>query len=352
MLLKALSNKVWKIMLSGLLTLGLAACGNSSEPKVQIVHSGPAQSSKASSYPEKPITMIAPSGPGGGWDRTARVTAKVLTETKLISKSMTVENKPGGGGVVFLADYATKDKKNNYKLFISSPPILLNHLKREGNSPFGYRDTTPLAQLIKDYGAIVVNADSKFKDLKSLIDVLKADPSQVTFAGGSAPGSMYHMVSVLPALKSGIDAKKIKYVSYDGTGESMTALLGGHADVLSTDASSLGDYLKAGKIRVLAVASPSRLGGELKDAPTMKEQGVDAEFNIWRGVFGPKEMGKDAFDYWEAKLKEMVQSEAWQRELKANNWEGDYKNPADFKAFLEKQEAQIKELLTAIGMEK
>lgn len=78
--------------------------------------------------------MTAPSGAGGGWDKTARSLTKVLTETKLIEQTMTVENKPGGGGTVFLAEYVAKDNKDPYKLFVSSPPILINNLKKKGTA--------------------------------------------------------------------------------------------------------------------------------------------------------------------------------------------------------------------------
>ena len=349
----------WKVTALGLLAVSLAACGSSGAKPAAT--SAPADSGKAaatpaaaakSGYPEKALSLIAPSGAGGGWDMTARTIAKVLSDTKAVDKPITVENKPGGGGTVFMAEYATKDVKDNYKLFVSSPPILINHLKKEGNTPYGFNDTTPLAQLTKDYGAVAVAATSKYKDLKSLLEDMKKDPTKLTVAGGSAPGSMDHLVSILPAFKYGIDPKKVKYVSYDGGGEAVTALLGGNADVLGTDASSLDQYVKAGKIRILAVAAPARLGGNLKDVPTMKEQGVDAEFLIWRGIFGPKNMSPEAKSYWDEALKKMVESDAWKKEMQANSWETDFKKSDDFKTYLAQQETQLKDMLTALGMQK
>ncbi len=349
-----MKKRNWAIaLMTGLLAFSLTACGGGTVPtSSQTGGKENTQASQTSKYPEKPIVVVAPSGAGGGWDKTARSFTKVLGETKLVDKTMTVENKPGGGGAVFMAEYATQDKKNDYKLFVNSPPILINHLKKEGNSPYGYEDTTPLAQLTKDYGAIVVGANSKYNDLKSLIADVKADPSKVTFAGGSAPGSMDHLVAVLPAFKSGVDPKSVKYVSYDGGGEAMAALIGGNADVIATDASSVGEYVKAGKVKVLAVSSAERLQGDLKDVPTMKEQGVDAEFTIWRGVFGPKEMSKEAFAYWSEKIKALTETEQWNKELQANGWEKEYKNADDFKAFLAQQESLVKDLLTALNMAK
>ncbi|MBO9128796.1 tripartite tricarboxylate transporter substrate binding protein [Bacillus sp. 165] len=336
-------KKLSVLVLSSILLLGLGACSDASKTSGNIAEKG---------YPKKSITVVAPSGAGGGWDITARSFTKVLTETKLVKQTMTVENKPGGGGAVFMAEYATQEKKNNEKLFISSPPILINNLKKEGNSPFGYKDTTPLAQLTKDYGAIVVRADSKYKDLKSLLEDMKADPSKITLAGGSSPGSMDHLIGILPAYKFGIQPASIKYVSYDGGGEAITALLGNNADVISTDISSVREFLKAGKVRVLGVTAPKRLSGELKDIPTVKEQGIDAEFIIWRGVFGPKEMSKEAYEYWQQTISKLVKTEEWKKELETQGWESDYRDGKDFQTFLGGQEQLIEDLLKALGMEK
>jgi putative tricarboxylic transport membrane protein len=325
------------------LALSLSACGTASKE---------GGSASAGKYPDKPITVVAPSGAGGGWDKTARSLTKVLAETKLVTQTMTVENKPGGGGAVYMAEFATKEAKNPYTLMVKSPPILINNLKKEGNSPYGYKDTTPLAQLTKDYGAIVVQANSKYNTIKALLDDIKADPKKLTVAGGSAPGSMDHLITILPAFKYGIDPKAVKYVSYDGGGEAIAALLGGNADVIGTDASSVGQYVKAGKVKVLAVTSSTRLTGDLKDVPTLKESGIDTEFTIWRGVFGPKGMSKDQLAFWEKTLKTLNEKEEWKKELQANGWESEFRGPEEFKKYLGEQEKLVKELLTALDMAK
>lgn len=337
-------KKISAVLCAGALAVSLGACSSDA----------PASSGKkeGSDYPTKAITVVAPSGAGGGWDLTARSLTKVLSETKIVEQPMTVENKPGGGGAVFMAEYATAQAENNEMLFVNSPPIIINNLKKEGNSPYGVKNTTPLAQLTKDYGAIVVKADSKFKDLKSVLEEVKKDPSKLTFAGGSAPGSMDHLISILPAYEYGVDPTKVKYVSYDGGGEAITALLGGNADVIGTDASSVKEFLKAGKVRVLAVTSSERLAGDFKDVPTAKEQGVEAEFTIWRGVFGPEKMSEDAKAYWEKSLEKLANSPEWKKEVETQGWDLDYKNGEDFKKFLEEQEGQVQQLLEALGMQK
>lgn len=340
-------KKLTTVALASMLALSLAACSSDSGGSASSDSGG-----TSSDYPKNNMAIIAPSGAGGGWDLTARAIAKTMNETELIDKSITVENKPGGGGAVYMAEYATKEVKNDYALLVKSPPILINNNKSEGNSPYGYKDTTPLAQLTRDYGAIVVKADSKFETLTDVLEAIKNDAKSVTLAGGSAPGSMDHLVGVLPAFEYGLDPKIVKYVSYDGGGEAVAALLGGNADVIATDASAIAPYVKSGDVRVLAVSSSERLEGELSDVPTFQEEGIDAEFTIWRGLFGPKEMSDAAFDYWSDKLEKMSETDEWKAELEKNGWESEYRNSKDFTSYLEDQDKVIVELLTALGMQK
>ena len=171
-------------------------------------------------------------------------------------------------------------------------------------------------------------------------------------AGASAPGSMDHLITVLPAYKYGIDPKSVKYVSFDGGGESV-ALLGKNADAIGTDISTISQYVKSGQVRVLAVTSPEKIKIEgLEDTPTLKELGLDAEFTIWRGLFGPKEMSKDAKDYWIEKLTALNDTDVWKEDLKRNGWEQDFKSGKDFEKFLGEQEVLISDLLKALDMHK
>jgi putative tricarboxylic transport membrane protein len=342
-------KKIGSLFTSVALVLSLAACNGSTAGSFKA---GGESSKAAEEYPKKPIVITAPSGAGGGLDTTARMLSKVLQETDLSKTTITVENKPGGGQAVGLADFVSQAPSDPYRLYLPSVPLLINNLKKEGNSPHSFRDLTPLAQLTKDYGAIVVPADSKYKDLKSLFEDLKKNPASLIVAGGSAPGSQDHLVAMLPAVKAGVDATKIRFVSYDGGGEAMTALIGGNADVLATDISGTGEYLKAGKVRVLGVSSPQRLKGIYADIPTYKEEGIDAEFTIWRGLFGPKDMPNYAVDYWNKTLSKMSQTSEWKQVLETNGWEDGYKKSSDFAAFLEEQEKLVEEILASLDMKK
>lgn len=333
-----IKNKWLTLVVSGLALTGMVACGGSKK-------------NPNAAYEPKSITMVAPSDAGGGWDKTARSITKVMSETKLVGVNMSVENVPGASGAKFLASYLAKDVGNDSKLFVNSPPILINNLKKDG-SPSGYKDVTPLAALTQDFGVIAVRADSPIKDIKELIAKVKANPTEIKIAGGSSPGSMDHLIALLPLHRSGVDITKVKYLPFDGGGKAVVALLGGEADALSSDASGIAEMAKAGKVRVLATTATVRLPAPLDQVPTFKESGVDAEFLIWRGVFGPKDMSPNAYKFWQNALKDLSTKPEWQAELKTQGWSGDYKDGDQFKAYLGQQEAVIKELLTTLSLAK
>ena len=212
---------------------------------------------------------------------------------------------------------------------------------------------TPLAGLTQDFGNLAVRVDSPINDVKELMDKFKADPTKISIAGGSSPGSMDHLIALLPLYKSGVDITKVKYLPFDGGGKAIVALLGGEADVIATDASGITEMAKAGKVRVLGISSAERLKTDaLAQIPTFKESGIDAEFLIWRGVFGPKDMSANAQKFWQNALKELSTKPEWQAELAKQGWVGDYKDAEQFKAYLGQQEATIKELLTTLGLAK
>ena len=111
--------------------------------------------------PRRQVTILAPAGAGGGLDMVARTMAKIFDAKKIVTQPITVENKPGGGQVTGIVAFANQDAKNDHKLMITSTPFILNHIKKDGNSPIGPEQVYPLALLQVDYGIIAVKADSK-----------------------------------------------------------------------------------------------------------------------------------------------------------------------------------------------
>ena len=111
--------------------------------------------------PRRQVTILAPAGAGGGLDMVARTMAKIFDAKKIVTQPISVENKPGGGQVTGTVAFANQDAKNDHKLMIASTPFILNHIKKDGNSPIGPEQVYPLALLQVDYGIIAVRADSK-----------------------------------------------------------------------------------------------------------------------------------------------------------------------------------------------
>jgi putative tricarboxylic transport membrane protein len=343
-----LLKKKWLMgMMTGLLAFSLAACNATDKT------SGDDSEKEVKEYkPEKAISIMAPSGAGGGLDTASRIIAKLAAEQGLVDQPITVENKPGGGQVIGTTEFALQEVGNDYKLMLASTPFVLNYIKSEGAATVSFRDVTPLVRLQVDYGVLAVKADSKFTDLKSFMDALKADPSSLTVAGGGAPGTWDYLNSILVADAYGIDGNKVKYTAYDGGSEAVTALLGGNADILTSDLSSVAEYLKSGDVRVLGVSSEERVGGNFADIPTYKEQGFDVVTANWRGIYGPKDMSPEAKTFWENTLTTIAKSDAWLSENAALGIQDGYMNSEDWIASMEKEEETYLELYKKLGLAK
>jgi len=301
-------------------------------------------------YPTEGITAVVPNSAGGGNDASARLLAKLLANLNLVSEPITVQNIPGGGQAVGMAEFSTKYKDNDHGLYLASPPTIINNLRKEGNSPYGYKDTTPLGLIYSDIAILAVKSDSKYKDLKSFVKDLKEDPTKISIVGGSGPGSQDHLTVMLLADKSGIDPTKVKYIGYDGSGDALTSLLGNNGDALTTDLSGITEFVKSGDVRILAVASPQRLTGDLADVPTYTEQGVDLVYYNWRGVFGPKDLDPKVVEFWDTNLKALTESEEFIEEVSVSGFVQGYMNSTEFKEYLEEQEVMFEDILSKLGM--
>lgn len=302
----------------------------------------------APQYPTKPMEFIAPAGAGGGWDLTIRTVGKVLTDTKLVTVPMPVTNKPGGGGAVTLA-YLQEKKGSDGIVTVYSPPLILINLN--GSTPLGYKDVTPLARLITDYGAFVVHKDSKYKTINDVMEALKKDPKSVKIAGNSAAGSMDHVQFLIIAKAAGVEKlKEIDYVSFQD-GSAGAQVMGGHVDLFTTGMSEVKSLMDSGKVRVLASTAAKRIGeGSVAEVLTCKEQGINATFENWRGLFGTPGMPDYAVKYWQDTLAKMVQTNEWKEACKRNGWDDAYLNGPEFASFLAQTNESYKGIMQEIGM--
>lgn len=303
----------------------------------------------APKYPSGNMDFVAPAGAGGGWDTTMRTVAKVLGDTKIVNVPMPVRNAPGAGGAVHLSTLQKK-KKNDKTITVYSPPILFFNLN--GSSKFGYRDTIPLARLIADYGAFVVKADSPYKSISDVMEALKKDPKSIKIGGISSAGSMDHVQFLIIARAAGVpNLNQIDYIPFDDDG--VAQLLGGHINLFSTSLADVKGLVESGDVRVLAQTADNRIGeGKMGEIPTCKEAGIDANFINWRGLFGAPSMPDYAVAYWREALKKLQDTEEWKKACEQQGWDNIYLDGDEFKAFLDKTEAEYIEVMKDIGMYK
>lgn len=327
---------IFRVMMMGV-TIGLAGCSPTKEQKM------PEQ------YPLEAVELIAPAGRGSGYDLTVRSVSQCLLNTGLVPVPLPVTNKPGGGGEITLR-YLEENRGQDDVISIFSPPVCLINLN--GGTELNYVDnTTPIAQLIVDYGCISVRADSPYHTLGQVMEHLIESPKSMRVGGTSSVGSMDHIQFLKVAHAAGVG--NLKNISYEGfeNGGAVTQLMGGRVDVLSTGISDVVGLVESGDIRVLAVTSGERLEGDvISQMPTCREQGIDAEFVIWRGLFGPGDMPDCAVEYWEDVLREMSESEQWKSVCKRYGWTMEYKDHEEFSVFLETVNEEYRELLGEVGL--
>ena len=252
--------------------------------------------------PSKP-ECIAPAKPGGGFDLTCRIAQSAMTDGKQLSAPMRITYMPGGIGAVAYNAIVGQRPGEAGTVVAWSGGSLLN-LAQGKFGRFTENDVRWVATVGADYGAVVIRADAPWKTLPELMAAIKKEPTKVVFGAGGTIGSQDWMKAALTARSAGIDHKTMRFVAFEGGGEALTALQGGHSQVYSGDAGEIAELVKQGApIRVLAVFADSRLPGTLKDVPTAKEQGFDIQWPIARGFYvGPKVSDAD-YQWWSNAFK-------------------------------------------------
>jgi putative tricarboxylic transport membrane protein len=292
------------------------------------------------------LKIMAPAGPGGGWDSAARSLQQVLTATGA-SKNVQVVNVPGAGGTVGLAQFVNNAKGDGTQLMVMG--ITMVGAVLTNKSPVGLDAVTPIARMTGDPLVVVVPANSPIKTLKDLAAAIKADTSKVVWAGGSAGGAD-HILAGLVAMQAGGDAAKLNYVPFSGGGEALAEMLGGRVSAGVSGYNEFESQIKAGKLRALAVSTGKRIDGV--DVPTIKEQGLDVEVVNWRGVVAGPGITAPQKAALSAAVTTALKSPEWAKIAKARGWDDAYLDADAFAAFLKSDQQRVKDVLTSIGLVK
>ena len=299
--------------------------------------------------PQKNVEIVAGSAPGGSNDKTARAMERILLTGKLVPTSLVVVNKPGGGGSIAYT-YVSQRPGDAHYLYIASAGLLSNHIV--GASSLNHTDFTPIALLYEDAAVFAVRTESPIRTGKDLADRLKKDPRSVVVGFANAFGSSRHMAAALLMKTLGGNARDLKPVVFKGSAEAITAMLGGHIDVVVAGAVNAIVHVTAAQMRVIGIAAPQRLSGPLSGAPTWKEQGVDLVYGNWRGIFAPKGLSPAQVAYWENALRRMVDTPEWKADLEKSYWTENFVTGQPMHKEIEQEYAYLKTTLVDLGLAK
>ena len=259
--------------------------------------------------PQNP-ECIAPAAPGGGFDLTCRLTTRMLNETGIVTQAIRTQNMPGGIGAIAI-NHINAQRRADPNVIVAVSTGSWVNMAQGRFGRFAENDVRWIGAIGADYGVIAVRRDSRFTTLADLMAALRADAAGVPMGAGGAVGSQDWHKAALVARAAGADPRRIRYVPFEGGGQAMAALLGGHIQVFPGDASEVRGQFEANEIRLLAVLAPQRLPGTLNAVPTAREQGVEVDWPIVRGFYGPPAMPDAAYNYWVDALRRLQAHPAW-----------------------------------------
>lgn len=289
------------------------------------------------------LRIVAPAAPGGGWDQTARAMQQVLLETG-IATTPVVENVAGAAGTIGLARFIGAERGNGDALLVSG--LIMQGGIVMHDSPVTLADVVPIARLTGEYEVLTVPASSPLATLDDLLRAFKDNPESVSWGGGSAGGSDQILAGLIAAAV-GVEPRRVNYIAFSGGGEALAAIVGGQVTVGINGLAEFAAQIEAGTVRVLAVSSAERLPG--LDAPTLREQGVDVEFENWRSVVAPPGITADERARLAAAVEAMVRSAEWHELLARFRWLDRYLAADEFAAFAATEEQRVRAVLRELG---
>jgi len=236
----------------------------------------------AQAYPSKPVRVIIPFAPGGGAEGAARLVANHLSSA--LGQSFVVEPRPGGNTLIG-AEAAAKSPPDGYTLFITgNSTVSIQPFVFKGKLPYDpLGDFAPISMISRFPFYIFVPASSPAASLKELVELSRAKPGSLSYASNGS-GTIGHLGMEMLKQSSGLDAL---HVPYKGFGPAMPDLLSGRVSMMMADIAPVGEQLRAGKLRTLAVTSTER-SQFLPDVPTIAELGSPGyEIEVWFGLYAP-----------------------------------------------------------------
>ena len=273
------------------------------------------------------LRIVIPANAGGGWDQTGRALGTALLGAGATDE-IEYENKGGKGGTVGLAHYVEK-YSNDPNTLLMGGMVMVGAVALQKPAVDMTR-IQPIARLTSDYLVVVVDANSPIRTASDLAARIRANPKEVSIAGGSA-GGVDHVFAGVFMRGSRSKPEDLVYLPFAGGAEVVQAVLGGKAVAGISGYSEFSEQLASGKLRAIGVSSKRPVFG----IPAIREQGVDVDMANWRGVF----TGQGVSAARQAEMVEAVKAatghESWQKTLKQNRWESSWLSGPGFNSFID-----------------
>lgn len=297
----------------------------------------------AQGYPTQPLELVAHTAPGGGTDQFVRLLGEIFTREKLVTQAPIISNRVGGGGAI--AYSYTKGKRGDPHVILAVATGTFMSALTRTDLGFSLDDFTPVAFLAMDPQVVAVTGDSKYKDVKELIEAAKREPNTIVSAIASATGSG-RLFQYMLEKETGA---RFKYVSFKSGSEAGTAVAGGHVQVTTENHSEVAAHLESKKVRVLAVTGERRMA-VLPNVPTMKELGYPIVVGTGRAIAMPAGVPATAVTSLEKILRRAVASKLWKDYAATNNFEENFLDGAQFRKYLESRREEFQGFLAYVGL--
>jgi len=303
-----------------------------------------AGSVRAQDFPTRTITIVVPFPPGGSTDLLARQIADRISGP--LKQPVIVENRPGAGGTVG-ANSVAKAAPDGYTLLMGVTGTNAISPALRDDLPYDpVKDLVPVTMVVTAPLAIVVKADSPIKNVKDFIAATKAKPNTITH-GTPGVGTSMHLAAELFGLESGT---KLVHVPYKGSAGAVQDLLGGQLDAMFGDVLVTVEYIKAGKLRALAVTSKER-HFMLPDVPTLAESGLPGfEALSWQALFAPAGTPQPILTKLHAEVSKALRSEDLKKYFADRGFVVDDRSPQASKEYIEAEVKKWKRVVDAAGL--
>ena len=300
----------------------------------------------AQNYPDRPITLIVPWGAGGGTDAVARMVGSLLE--KDLGQPVNVVNRTGGSGVVGHQAIAGAAPDGYTLGMITVEITMMHHQKLTELNPTSY---TPLALMNLDPAGFQVRADSPYKTMGDVLAAIKANPGKFK-ASGTGQGGIWHLALAGWLRDAKVDPAAAPWVPSNGAAPGLLDLVAGGVEFVPCSLPEARSLIDAGKVRSLAVMASSR-AALFPNVPTLKEAtGSDWATGAWRGVAAPKGLPAPLAARLEAALKKAYDSKEYKDFMTQRGFGTLWGTGAEFASFMAKGDADMKAVMTAVGIAK